>query len=52
MNELLHLPAFMQMKVSLNHLSSASRIFSGFNGSTTLTVGDIAFSVKAGPVTQ
>ena len=40
--ELLHLPAFMQMKVPLSHLSSASRILSGFNGSTTLTVGTIA----------
>ena len=52
MAKLLHLPASMQMKVPLSHLSSAGRIFSGFNGSTTLTVGDIAFSVKAGPVTQ
>ena len=50
--ELLHLPAFMQMKVPLNHLSSAGRVLSGFNGSTTLTVGDIALSVKVGPVTQ
>ena len=50
--ELLHLPAFMQMKVSLGHLSSADRILSGFNGSTTLTVGDISLSVKAGPITQ
>ena len=50
--ELLHLSAFMQMKVPLNHLSSASRVLFGFNGSTTLTVSDIALSVKAGPVTQ
>ena len=50
--ELLHLPAFMQMKVPLNHLSSAGRVLSGFNGSTTLTVGDIALFVKAGLVTQ
>ena len=50
--ELLHLPAIMQMKVPLNHLSSADRILSGFNGSTTLTVDDIALSIKAGPVTQ
>ena len=40
--ELLHLPAFMQMKVPLSHLSSTGRILSGFNGSTTLTVGEIA----------
>ena len=50
--ELLHLPAFMQMKVPLSHLSSTGRILSGFNGSTTLTMGDISLSVKAGPVTQ
>ena len=50
--ELLHLLAFKQMKVPLSHLSSANRFFSGFNGATTLTVGDIALSVKAGPVTQ
>ena len=50
--ELLHLPAFMQMKVPLSHLSSAGRVLSGFNGSTTLTVGDIALFVKAGPITQ
>ena len=50
--ELLHLPALTRMKVPLSHLSSASRVLSGFNGSTTLTVGDIALSIKAGPVTQ
>ena len=50
--ELLHLPALTQMKVQLSHLSSAGRVLSGFNGSTTLTVGDIAPSIKAGPVTQ
>ena len=50
--ELLHLPALTQMKVPLSHLRSVGRILSGFNGSTTLTVGDIALSVKAGPVTQ
>ena len=50
--ELLHLPAFRRMRVSLSHLSSAGRVLSGFNGATTLTVGDIAFSVKAGSVTH
>ena len=50
--KLLHLPAFRQMKVPLSHLSSAGRIFSGFNEATKLTVGDIALSVKAGPITQ
>ena len=50
--ELLHLLTFMQMKVPLSHLSSVGRVLSGFNGSTTLKVGDIALSVKAGLVTQ
>ena len=40
------------MKVSLDHLSLAGRILSGFNGAITLTVGDIALSVKAGLVMQ
>ena len=52
MAELLHLPAFRQMKVPLRHLSSADIVLSRFNGATTLTVGDIALSIKAGPVTQ
>ena len=50
--ELLHLPAFKQTKVPLTHLSLAGRVLSGFNGATTLMVGDIALSVKVGPVTQ
>ena len=50
--ELLHLPAFKQMKVPLTHLSFTDRVLSRFNGATTLTVGDIALSIKAGPVTQ
>ena len=50
--DLLHLPAFKQIRVPIDHLSSAGRVLSGFNGATTLTVGDIAFPVKVGPVTQ
>ena len=50
--DLLHLPAFQQMKVLLDHLSSASKVLSGFNGATTLMVSDIVLSVKAGLVTQ
>ena len=50
--DLLHLPAFKQMRVPLDHLSSVGRVLSGFNGATKLTVGDITFPVKAGPVTQ
>ena len=50
--DLLHLPAFKQMRVPIDHLRSAGRVSSGFNGATTLSVGDITFSVKAGLVTQ
>ena len=50
--DLLYFPAFKQMRVSLDHLSSTGRVLSGFNGATTLIVGDIAFPVRAGPVTQ
>ena len=48
--DLLQLPAFRQMKVPLDKLSSASRILYGFNRTTTLTMGDIALPVKARPV--
>ena len=50
--DLLHLLTFKQRKVPLDHLNSTGRILSGFNGATTLTVGDIVLSVKAGLVTQ
>ena len=50
--DLLHLPAFKQMRVPLDHLSSAGKVLSGFNGAITLTVGDIAFPVQAGPIIQ
>ena len=50
--DLLQLPAFRQMKVPLDKLSSNGRILSGFNGATTLTMGDIALPVKVGPVIQ
>ena len=50
--DLLHLPAFKQMRVPIDHLHSAIRVLSGFNRATTLSVGDITFSVKAGSVTQ
>ena len=49
--DLLHLPAFQHMKVPLDRLSSAGRVLSGFNGATTLMVGDIVLFIKAGPVT-
>ena len=49
---LLHLPALKQMGVLMDHLCSAGRVLSGFNKATTLSVEDITFFVKAGPVTQ
>ena len=45
--DLLQLPAFNQMKLSLGVVNLARRIFSGFNGATTLTLGDAVLSVKA-----
>ena len=50
-DDLLHLPAFKQMRVPIDYLSSSGKVLSGFNGATTLTVGDIAFPVRAGPMT-
>ena len=50
--DLLHLPALNKMGVLMDHLYSAGRVLSSFNGATTMSVGDITFSVKAGPVTQ
>ena len=48
----LQLPAFRQMNIPLNRLSSAGRILSGFNGVTTVTMGDITLPIRAGPVVQ
>ena len=50
--DLLHLPTFKKMRVPLDHLSAVGRVLSRFNGATTLTVVDIAFPIRAGPVTQ
>ena len=50
--DMLHLLAFKQMRVSIDQLHSPDRILSGFNGATTLSIGDVTFPVKAGPVTQ
>ena len=49
---LLQLPVFKQMKLSLGVVNSAERILSSFNGATTVTLGDVALLVKAGLVTQ
>ena len=48
--DLLQLLAFRQMNISFDRLSLASRILSGFNEATTVTMGDIVLPIKAGPV--
>ena len=50
--DLLQLPAFKQMKLSLSMLNLVGRILSCFNGVTTVTLGDVALPIKAGLVTQ
>ena len=50
--DMLQLPAFKKMNISLDRLSSASRILFGFNGATTATMGDITLPVIAGSVVQ
>ena len=50
--DLLQLPAFIQMKLSFNMLNSIERILSGFNGATTVKLGDVTLPMKARPVTQ
>ena len=49
--DLLQFPAFNQMKLSPQMLSSTGRILSGFNGSTTITLGDITLPIQPGPIT-
>ena len=48
--DLLQLLAFNQMKLSPLMLNSAEQILSGFNSSTTITLGDITLPVQARPV--
>ena len=50
--DLLQLPAFRQMNISLDRLSSVGRILSGINGATTMTMGDITLPVRARPLIQ
>ena len=50
--DLLQLLAFRQMNLSLDRLSSVGRILSGFNGATTMTMGDITLLIRAGPMVQ
>ena len=49
---ILQLPVFRQINIFLDRLSSAGRILYGFNGATTVTMGDITFPVRVGPVVQ
>ena len=50
--DLLQLPTFKQMKLSFGVVNSVGRILFGFNGATTVTLGDVALPVKARLVTQ
>ena len=50
--DLFQMLAFNQMKLSPLMLNSVGRILSGFNGATTITLGDITLPVQVGPVTQ
>ena len=49
---LLQLPAFKHMKLSIGVVNSTGRVLSAFNGATTITLGDVALPVKAGPISQ
>ena len=40
------------MKLSLGMMNSAGRMLSGFNGVTTVTLGDVTLFVKVKPITQ
>ena len=50
--DLLQLPVFRHMNISLDRLSSSRKILFGFNGATTVTMGDITLPVRARPVVQ
>ena len=50
--DLLQLPTFRQMDISFDRMSSVGIIMFGFNRATTVTMGDIALPIKAGPVVQ
>ena len=45
--DLLQLPTFKQMKISLEMLNSTEQILYGFNEATTVTLGDVALLIKA-----
>ena len=44
---LLQLPSFKQMKLSLGVLNSVERILSGFTGAITVALGDMSCSCKS-----
>ena len=48
----LQLTTFKKMNISFDRLSSVGRILSGFNGATTIMMGDISLPVKVGSVVQ
>ena len=48
--DLLQLLAFRQMNISFDRLSSTGKILSWFNRAAIVTMSDIVFLVKAGPV--
>ena len=50
--DLLQLPAFKKMKLSLGVVNPAEQILSSFNGATTITLGDVTLLGKARLVTQ
>ena len=45
--DLLQLPAFKQMKLSLGVVNLIERILSGFNSATTVTLGDVTLLKKS-----
>ena len=50
--DLLQLPAFRQMNISFDRLSSTGRILSEFNWATIVKMGNIALPIKARLVVQ
>ena len=40
------------MRLSLGMMNSSRRIYSGFNGATTVTLGDVMLPIRVGPITQ
>ena len=48
---LLQLPAFNHMRFSLGMLNLVGQILSGFDGATTVTLGDVTLPVRADLVT-